>query len=91
MVKYFGCAYTQSGVPDLLCCVNGNFLALEVKAERGRPSALQLHSLKSIDKAGGIALLVYPKDYDALIELIDALSCGKDVLALYEPFKSRFL
>lgn len=89
-VKYFGCAFSQSGVPDILCCVNGKFLGIEVKASGGRPSALQLHNLKSIDAAGGIALLVYPKDYNDFVQIIDALSTGEDINGLYEPFKARF-
>ena len=30
-VKYFGCGMTQAGVPDLLVCLSGWFVAIEVK------------------------------------------------------------
>lgn len=90
-VKYFGCAFSASGVPDILACVNGRFLGIEVKAVTGRPSPLQLHNLKAIDAAGGIALLAYPKDYDAVMSIIEALKSGGSLDGLYEPFRKRFL
>ena len=63
-VKYFGCAFTQSGVPDLLVCCNGRFLGVEVKAENGKLSELQKHNLEQIRKAGGIALTAKPSDFE---------------------------
>lgn len=30
--KYFGDAYSEAGVSDLLCCLNGVFIACEVKS-----------------------------------------------------------
>jgi hypothetical protein len=36
-----GTGYGSSGVPDFLCCVNGNFLAVEAKAGKGTTTALQ--------------------------------------------------
>lgn len=65
-VKYFGNAFSQAGVPDLLCCLRGVFIAIEVKAERGKPSELQLHNLRKIHEAGGRAILAYPKDWEVL-------------------------
>lgn len=62
--KQFGCSYTKAGTPDLLCCVNGHFVAVEVKAEKGRPSPLQLYNIDKIRKAGGAVYLLYPKDFD---------------------------
>ena len=91
-VKFFGCGFTQSGVPDLLVCLNGRLVAIEVKADKGKPSPLQLHNLRMIDKAGGIALLVYPKDWDALVSLLWHVANYKEPLfELYAPFRERFL
>lgn len=75
-VKYFGCGFTQAGVPDILACIGGRFVGIEVKADNGRPSALQIHNLKQIQASGGVGILVYPKDYEALKDLIDALLNG---------------
>lgn len=62
--KQFGCSYTKAGTPDLLCCVNGHFVAVEVKAEKGRLSPLQLYNIDKISKAGGTVYILYPKDFD---------------------------
>lgn len=64
-VKYFGNAYSQSGVPDILACVAGQFVAIEVKGEGGKPSELQELNIKRIRKSGGIAMVLYPKDWEA--------------------------
>ncbi len=73
-IKYWGGAvYTKSGVPDLIVCCNKRFLGVEVKAERGKPSELQIHHLCKIDKAGGIAVLLYPDDFEQFKILINAI------------------
>ena len=40
-VKYFANRNTRAGVPDILACVNSRFVAIEVKAENGKPTELQ--------------------------------------------------
>lgn len=72
-VKYFANGFTKSGIPDLLCCVNGHFLAIEVKAENGKPSKLQLHHIEKIKESGGRAVIVKPSQFDELKELIEEL------------------
>lgn len=64
---------TRSGVPDILACINGRFVAIEVKAEKGRPSELQLWNIEKIKESNGIAVIAYPKDWDDLKKLIDKL------------------
>lgn len=72
-VKQFGCAFTKAGIPDLLCCVNGKFVAIEVKAENGTTSYLQDHNIAKIKEAGGIAVVVKPSDFNNLKKLIEEL------------------
>lgn len=72
-VKYFANGFTKSGIPDLLCCVGGNFLAIEVKAENGKPSELQLHHIEKIKQSGGHAVIVKPSQFEELKELIQEL------------------
>jgi Holliday junction resolvase len=72
-VKYFGCSYSESGTPDILACVNGYFLAIEVKAQNGKPSELQLAKIEQIRKAGGFAYVAYPSGWDKLKAVIDGL------------------
>lgn len=72
-VKFFANGMTRSGIPDILACVNGRFVAIEVKAENGRPSKLQLWNVEKIKEANGIAVIAYPKDWEKLKQLIDDL------------------
>ena len=78
-VKYFGCSYSESGTPDILVCVppEGRFLAIEVKAQNGKPSELQLVKINTIRKAGGLAYVVYPSGWERLKDIIDGLLIDK--------------
>ena len=69
-VKFFANAFTKSGIPDILACVNGRFVAIEVKAEDGRPSPLQLYNVEEIKRCGGVAVIVKPSQFDELKELL---------------------
>ena len=59
-----GTGYGNSGVPDFLVCLNGEFLAIEAKAGRGVPTALQEKNLKAIKEAGGRALVINEEDLE---------------------------
>ncbi len=72
-VKYFANGFTKSGIPDILACCNGHFLAIEVKAENGKPSPLQLHHIEKIKQSGGHAVIVKPSQFDELKQLIEEL------------------
>ena len=74
-VKYHGNAYSTSGTPDILACVNGFFLGIEVKAQNGRfdKEGLQADKIDDIRKAGGFAYVVYPSGWDKLKAIIDGL------------------
>lgn len=72
-VKYFANRNTKAGVPDILACVNGCFVAIEVKGMNGKPSPLQIWNRKKIQEAEGIALILYPDQFDDFKELIEAL------------------
>lgn len=86
-LKYWGgAAYTKSGIPDILVCCKGRFIGVETKAPKGRPSDLQIYNLRQIDRAGGLAILLYPKDYDLFKKLVE----HPDDRELYEILKSRW-
>ena len=63
-VKYFANSYTPRGIPDLLCCVNGMFIAIEVKAENGKPSKIQEMTIDKIQSAGGYAFTLKPSEFE---------------------------
>lgn len=47
-----------SGIPDLILCVRGLFLALEIKTAKGKVTRLQEITIRKINHAGGISLVV---------------------------------
>jgi len=53
-----GSGYGNSGVPDFLCCVNGQFLAIEAKVGDNQPTALQRKNLDQIRDAGGTSIVI---------------------------------
>lgn len=86
--------FTKSGIPDLLVCYCGVFLGIELKAPRGSPTDVQLFNLKEIDKAGGIAILLYPKDFEGFKALMidianDVIPEGDDLYRSY-PFVKKW-
>jgi Holliday junction resolvase len=48
----------RSGVPDIICCFQGKFLAVECKAGSNKPTALQERELQAIMDAGGNAFII---------------------------------
>lgn len=50
--------FGRSGVPDIVCCYNGLFLAIECKAGNNKPTALQEKELEKIRDAYGTAMVV---------------------------------
>lgn len=47
--------YGNNGAPDLICCSQGRFVAIEVKREGKGPTPLQQLRIEEIKKAGGFA------------------------------------
>lgn len=73
-IKYWGGgSFTKSGVPDILASVNGKFVGIEVKAQTGRPSELQLYHLREIRSSCGYAWIVYPSGWNKLQECLEAI------------------
>ena len=75
-VKFFANAYTKKGIPDLLCCVNGYFLAIEVKAENGNATDLQKWNISKIRHCGGLSFILKPSQFENFKALVNALKDG---------------
>jgi Holliday junction resolvase len=58
--------YSKSGIPDIIACVNGHFVAIEVKGPSGHASELQKRNVRFIQESKGYACIVYPKDFEKL-------------------------
>lgn len=56
--KEHGGMYGTAGIPDIIICYKGRFVALEVKRPKGKLTKLQEKTIKDIRAAGGKAYVV---------------------------------
>lgn len=52
----------HKGVSDIIACVEGKYVAIELKAENGKPSPHQLLYIKQVRSAGGVGGVCYSVD-----------------------------
>lgn len=58
-MKVHGSAFQKAGVPDLIACIGGRFVGIEVKQPGGRVSPLQKLNIEEIQRSGGVAFVAY--------------------------------
>lgn len=66
--------YGMSGVPDIVACFHGYFIAIECKAGKNVTTALQRRNLDEIMRAGGVALVVNEGNVEDVARILDGLS-----------------
>ena len=54
----------HAGIPDIIGCVNGRFVAIEVKIDSNKPTPLQTHYLRQIEHNGGASYVITYKNKD---------------------------
>ena len=69
-VKTWSNGIQRKGIPDIIACVNGYFVGIELKAENGKPSELQLWNIAKIRESGGIGIVLYPDQFDMFKRII---------------------
>lgn len=71
-IKIHGSSFQEAGQPDLIGCVDGQFYGFEVKVpERGKPSKLQLETLREWRREGGICCIVEnPEEAVAVVKAV---------------------
>lgn len=62
----------HSGIPDIIACIDGKFVAIEVKYYKkghGKPrlTKLQMKTLLNVAKSGGLAIVWRFSDIDAVV------------------------
>ncbi len=66
---------TVRGIPDILMCLNGVFVALELKKDdKTKPEKLQEYILGRITEAKGLAFKVGPKAWPAVLDFLISVS-----------------
>lgn len=71
--KIWGGGYQKAGIPDLIICVNGIFVSVELKAPRGRPSVLQKMNTSRINSASGIGIVLYPDGFEDFKKIMEGV------------------
>lgn len=75
-IKIWGGGFQRAGVPDILACVNGYFVAIELKGSNGEPTELQKYNIRKINESNGIGLILYPHQFNKFKELVKDLLGG---------------
>jgi len=57
------------GIPDILLCIRGHFVAIELKVD-SELTPLQVYNLNKISKAGGAAYVATPKTWKKIFQEI---------------------
>ena len=60
-IKIHGSGYSEAGTPDIIGAYKGRMFLVEVKAEKGRATLLQLHRLEEWKDAGAVAVIAGPE------------------------------
>ena len=65
----------HSGTPDLIMCINGHFVALELKkSANAKGTRLQRYNIDKIQGAFGYAAIVHPDNWDLVFFQLKELS-----------------
>lgn len=78
-MKVHGSMYQRAGVPDIIACVDGVFVGIEVKRPGGIVSPLQQLNIDKINRSGGYAFVAYSVEdvQRKIAELRHALQLSK--------------
>lgn len=72
-VKFFANCFTSVGIPDVLACVKGKFVGIEVKTDKGIVSEIQKYQGREIQKSGGKWFVVRPNNFEEFKHDIEKL------------------
>ena len=68
--------FGRAGIPDIIACMNGHFIAIECKAGKGQTTALQDRELNAILNAGGTTYIARESNLDELQQLLREKASG---------------
>jgi len=69
--KAHASGFQMAGIPDIIACVRGQFVAFEVKTEIGKATILQQMVIRDINAVGGNAVVV--RSLDEVRDIVDAM------------------
>ena len=62
--------FGRAGIPDIIGCFNGQFVAFECKAGKGKTTLLQQREIAAIQGAKGWAFVINEDNVDSVEELL---------------------
>ena len=65
--------FGRAGIPDIIVCYCGQFIAIECKAGKNTTTALQRKELRAIEDAGGYALVINETNIDQVDAVLHQL------------------
>lgn len=68
--------YGRSGIPDIIACYRGCFIAIECKAGFNKTTALQDKELAAITTAGGVTLVIREDTVELLTQELRRIKYG---------------
>ena len=75
--------YGGSGVPDIIACYEGFFIAIECKSGKNKPTPLQEKNLRDIDNSGGFAMVVNETNMHNIVDEIIGFCAGNKVTGIH--------
>lgn len=60
--------------PDILMCVSGVFVAIELKTDEGVLDPLQKYKLEKIAVSGGIAMIITPSNWEESYDFLKKIA-----------------
>ena len=68
-VNYIGGLHANNGTPDILACLDGRFIGIEAKAGSNKPTELQLHNLRRINRGYVVDLVINENNLELVNDL----------------------
>ena len=65
--------FGRSGIPDIIACYRGQFIAIECKAGKNITTALQRRELNAIEDAMGYALVINESNIDQVTAVLEQI------------------
>ena len=70
--------FGRAGIPDIIGCLHGRYIAIECKAGNNKPTQLQLRELELIHRAGGVALIIHENNISFLALALQSIKDEHD-------------
>ena len=70
VIKHHGSAYSSAGEPDLIACLEGRTIVIEVKRDGEKATPLQEKRLQEWRDAGALALVSVGEDWRDVVEVV---------------------